>query len=465
MKEFIIKQNMHKGKTIIPAWIPFAMIFLKIMYVISIDLFLPEMTNLWAFNKSVDLPLVILEMPVFLVVLYVYMGTLKTGSLYGCISTMLFIMYFIPNNSGLSLSSYELLYYFLVNSFCLALFSVLGLMVRKEEKFSDAHIDFTKLWKNKKMVLKMRIILVFVCAIIIAYVYAYNGLNFSYLTSSMYETRAEYASFAYDIQGSLLSYIILIITMAGGWMLLVCLYFSIMAKKILDIILCLFTYLALFTVEMQKGTLAVIAIVIFVAWQEKRGKLDKISFSIIKAFVALFLVIFSEYLLFKTSYLFTLIAKRMFYTPSYLTHTYYEFFSTTSKIWFTSDAFLISNILSSLIGRIHPSHMIKLISQNAFSGLLPSPNTGLFAEAYAQMGVLGIVIYPFIFGKAIKIMGESSKWYGNGVAFVIMCRLSLTLLNTQILTSRNVVGIAVFYIISYLVIKRKRMKILENSIH
>lgn len=44
---------------------------------------------------------------------------------------------------------------------------------------------------------------------------------------------------------------------------------------------------------------------------------------------------------------------------------------------------------------------VTVISENCFPGI-PSPNTGLFAEAFLQMGYWGIIVFPAIYAYILK---------------------------------------------------------------
>ena len=150
------------------------------------------------------------------------------------------------------------------------------------------------------------------------------------------------------------------------------------------------------------------------------------------------------------------------YTPSYLTHTYYTYFSTMGKIWFTQDTFILQNIVSKIISVGHNENMIKLISKNCFDGLMPSPNTGLFAEAYGHMGIFGCIFFPFIIVAFINFIYKISSYYGPGITCIIMLRLVINIVNTKILTSNSMIGVIVFYLISILLIRHQKRNNLKE---
>ena len=464
MKENITKDT---GSRVV---LLFNLTLIKIFYMVSVDLMLPQEWLMWSFNKDINWIYLPLELLVFFVVAAIYLRTQKTNTIYSFLATAIFLVFFIPNNSVLVLSGYDFYYYTLINLFSAVLFIAIGILSSKEQKRIDkkpieiSDDGLEAIWQNKKLITVIRLLTLLFCGIALFQVYQYNGLDFNILFSDMYDTRAEYADFAEGLEGSLLSYVLMIVTRTYGWFLLVCLYVSIMAKKYFDVLLCLFTYLAIFTMEMQKSTLAFLAVVFFVAILEKTKKLKKISYLSVAVILVFFVVVMIEYFVAKESQLFTLVVRREFYMPSYLSKIYFDFFNNNPKIWFTQDVFLIKNILKPLFGSPYTNGAVHIIARNCFSDLIESPNNGLFSEAFSQMGVLSIVVFPIIYAIYSKVMGDAASRFGTGVALVIMAKLTLSFLNAPVLQSGRVIGVIMFALISYFVIKPfSDKKVIQNT--
>ena len=439
------------------------LVLIKILYILSISYFLPDKMLLWSFDKDVTLINIFIEMIPFFIVLVLYLFILRKEKTYTVFCTALFILWFIPNNSILSLSNYHIYYFLLLQVFSIVLFSLMLVFSPKNKTNRHSiYINFRELINNKNMKIFMSCLIIFVNVAILIYVYMYNGLNFSISLLDMYDVRASYSDYAVNIQGSFLSYLFMIITSTSKWVLPICLYYAIRKKSYFNIFLSLLSFLALFTVEMQKTTLMFVLVIIAVAFVDKNRKLNKLNIHIINTFLYLLIFTFIESYVFKTNSIFNAIVNRCMYTPSYLTHTYYTYFSTMGKIWFTQDTFILQNIVSKIISVGHNENMIKLISKNCFDGLMPSPNTGLFAEAYGHMGIFGCIFFPFIIVAFINFIYKISSYYGPGITCIIMLRLVINIVNTKILTSNSMIGVIVFYLISILLIRHQKRNNLKE---
>ena len=84
-----------------------AMISLKLLYMVSVTLLLPSEWLLWDFDKNINWGFLIVELIPFIVASCVYCYRYSADSSYTFISTILFVMAFIPANSTLSLCGYD----------------------------------------------------------------------------------------------------------------------------------------------------------------------------------------------------------------------------------------------------------------------------------------------------------------------------------------------------------------------
>lgn len=442
------------------------LILIKVLYMLSISLMLPDKYELWSYNKNVDWFYFVIELLVLIAVYILAFRHFDWDSMYALVILIIFVMAYIPANSGLSLSGQDVLYYVCVNIYFALLFAVLD-SLEKHLQDEDEYNTFEEqsiLFDNRKLLL-LRIFMLVICGITIYFVYQYNGLNFNILNSVMYDTRANYAEYIASRQGTFISYFALILMGITTWMLPLYLYLSLYYGKALDIIIALFTFLALYLMEMQKSTLMVIPLVLLILLCTKKKNRKGICFYVLNFFVLLFVAIFVEYFIRKgTSSIFNFLIPRMFYMPTYLSKIYYDYFSVNHKMWFTQDVFIVSNILSRLIGRFGSDSIVGTISNSFFKGLIPSPNTGFFAEAFAQVGYFGIVIFPLILGALTKLIYKTSKWYGEGVELTLGARWALLLLNTQVLTSTRMVSILMFVLITFFLVKTTNSHMPERSV-
>ena len=445
----ICSENKVKDITRIKIFIE--LIVLKFLYMISVKLMLPELYAIWSFDKNVDFYYSLFELIPYVLCLFTYLHFYRRNSAYCFFLTLLFVIFYIPANSGLSLSKNDVTYYCLINLYSLLIFTIVGLISKKEKNDESIdRFDVTHIYDSKRRVRVIRTMLVIVCVISIGFVYLYNGLDFSKVFSDMYSTRGDYAAYVTENTDSLLSYFLLLFAKMTQWLLPLGLYFAIVNKKPVDVFLCLFSFLALFTVSMEKSTLMIIGVVIFICWEEKRKDFDRLSEILIRVFLIFFAIIFVEYAIKRESILFTLIVRRIFYMPTYLTKLYYDFFRENPKMWFTQDAFFIQNVLQRFFSRPYPTNATGVISRYYFDGLIPSPNTGLFAEAYGQMGIIGVFVFPFIVALIVRVMRRGTDWYGKGAVSVVMTRLCLQMVSVFTLPSSAFVGVLMVLGVTFL---------------
>jgi len=311
----------------------------------------------------------------------------------------------------------------------------------------------------------IRFFTVLVCVISLIRTYMYNGLNLSFVFSDMYSVRADYASYYASTTGSLTAYVLLIVTNLGSWFLPIYLYYAIVNKKLLDVLLSILSIIAVFTIEMMKAQLLIIPIVLYFAFLKMKDNLHGVIEKVTKGLILIIIASLVEYKVRGESWLFSVVIRRLMYVPTYMINIHYGYFRLHDKILFTNDAFFIQYIGRLLFGQRYPYTAVKVISDNCFRGLLPSPNTGMFAEAYAQLGVAGIFVFPFIILWIGNLIRKYSQSYGDGAVLVALTYLSIRLISVYILTSSTMIGIIEFVLISMLFrFLQKNKAIKENAL-
>jgi hypothetical protein len=199
---------------------------------------------------------------------------------------------------------------------------------------------------------------------------------------------------------------------------------------------------------MEKSTLMIIGVVVFVYYVEKKGEFPRASELVVRYFILMFFICYFEYFMNGESVVFNMIVRRTLYMPSWLNTVYYDFYHDNVKMWFTQDVFLVQNITQRLFGRAYPVNSTGVISQSFFDGLIPSPNTGMFAEAYGQIGILGVVVFPFILSFLIRIIRRNIDWFGDGMTAVIMAKMVLQWISVSVLPSSNMIGVILIVVIT-----------------
>ena len=151
--------------------------------------------------------------------------------------------------------------------------------------------------------------------------------------------------------------------------------------------------------------------------------------------ISLTLVIFFSYLsfvFFENILYSSLFIRRVFFLPSFLTFTYYEFFSSEGFIYWSN------SITSSFIHYPYDLSPQKLIGN--YLGIEASANNSFLSTGYMHAGIPGIIFFSLIFVIILRIfdsLNYNFKYIWISVAMIIIPMRSLIIsadLSTAILT-------------------------------
>ena len=396
----------------------------------------------------------ILGVFIFGILDYIYSFRRTEGIFKNVLIVGLFILYIIPMSCTYSLMNMSTIFFCESSLFCLLLLWAVEqknkyVFVIKTKKIIDTNQSNCEMILNNSWV---RLFCFVCCLLVIGYKILYNGFSFNLMMDSdvLYGNRAVRSLAISSADGTLLGYFISILTNLASYIIPIYLFISIKEKNILSTIVATFSIICSYTVSSEKSTIMIIIVVFVVAWCSK--KKDMVLFE--KMFVGgvsvgLLYSIFVRVITKKQSILFMLIFRRLMYLPSWLNTLYYEFFSNNSKVWWSQNTI----ILQKIIPDIYDSSPITLISNFFFNGVIPTPNTGLFADAYLNLGVLGIIIYPIlyrlIFNAAQKIYHE----YGWEIETLVAFKLVLSLTNVQLLRTNFVISFIFSTVLLYVLSK------------
>ena len=279
--------------------------------------------------------------------------------------------------------------------------------------------------------------------------YLYNGLNINFDFSDVYDVREESLNVNYFLGLTKNAYVMFL----GP--IFICFY--LLKKEFLWALLAIILMLVLFSIGKDKSALFIILPVIIMSF------FKRVNFTAIKLIVVFFLCLlmvlsYMEYKLYDSHFVCYYIVRRTFFEPSYMNFLYYDFFSETTKLFFTDHIFLLSRLLPD----IHPYGVLELISRKYFSGTMGSPNTGLFAEGYMQLGILGTIIYPIIFVYLLKFIDRITLYYPLLLKTVTAVVIGLAFINLPITHSHFVVHFgfsSLFMILINEYYKKERLRV------
>lgn len=376
---------------------------------------------------------------VFLGMAFLYILRMQEGSFKGILIHILFCIYYIPLNCSYSLNSLSLTYF--VASTLYALLIILLLTLQNSD--STVKSDKQCVLSNKLLYDRLLwLILCIICILYIMYKISYNGLNFSLSLSQddVYTNRADYVDYREGISGSIMAYTITLLTSVSGYVCPVFLYMSLKRKNSIGITLSVVTLLSLFSVSSSKSSLFFVGILIYVLVCEHYGWLGQFNKLFTRVFLMMMLVTLVEYLLTGKSIIYWNLLRREMYIPSWMGSMYFDYFTEHSALFFSDSAFLLQTVIPDK----YALTSVELISDAYFNNAIPSPNSGLLAEAIMQCGYLGVVVFPPLVYLLLSRVGKVFASYGLGLSSLIAVKVALQLTNIPILRTDSVLSIFAF---------------------
>lgn len=428
-------------------------VFIKLAYIYLNVLMLPETWISFDFDRNIDLSNIFYELIFLFLTIIPYCYYFRKDHPLTFISTLLFCLYIIPSNCTMTLSGYDFIYYFSLNLFNILLLYFLGKeSSRSNSNISSNHNNQFNYINSPRLQKNIRIFTIFTCIGVILYVYYFRGsLSLSGIfNDDIYDRRANVADLYLQNTDGLIAYVMTFWSAFYSSMLIIGLYISLRNNRKIDVLLCLFTYLVLFSFNTQKTVLFKPIIAIFIYYIVKTNRIKNANMLFLLGYSALLVFSFIEYYLKQESIVYSVIIRRIDYMPQYLSHAYYEFFSINNKIWLTRDFFQLEKLVRFFYPGSYAHGAVAVIADNCFPGV-PSPNTGLFAEAYAQLGYLGVFVFPPIIAKLLGLLNKYAQWYGMGAAHVLMASLLISIINIQILATRGILIFVVFILITWII--------------
>ncbi|PKF46220.1 hypothetical protein CW664_00345 [Macrococcoides caseolyticum] len=340
----------------------------------------------------------------FILVLILSKNT-KNPSYYIYIILILFI--FIPNSSYMWLNNQSINFF----NYQFISFLILGLLLN----FTHKKITITNY--NARFILKLLFISYIIVTIIIVFIRGgidNRALNFD----SIYELRSEN-----NISG-VLSYI-------NNWVVKVLfpLFFSIFIykKNFLLAFLVSILQVIMFLSFGNKAFLFSIGIILFLFYAVK----TKFFIRTMSVFMSL-LILGSHFIrnILDIDELFRAIPYRMIFIPAQLQYQYYDYFSVREKIYFADG--LIGKILS--IQSPYPYGAPYMISTHYYDAFF-SANTGIFADAYTNGGVVYMIICTLILVLLLVFIDKISSSIPLSILIGSMGYMLFVINDTGLLTT------------------------------
>lgn len=398
-----------------------AAILFKILYDVLIYEYLPEKYIMgMSFGKIFNIDKMIIGYLVFLVIMLLSAFQIKqiTSDFCHIAIELLFFLYYIPLNSSFYINDYNYVYLFFTSFywvFIIFLFSkdfVWGENRKKTENIIK--VDLMELLDSKAAYL----VFLFVDMLCVWYAYSYNGLKLTLDIEHVYEVRAAYGGSSSIIESIIYNF--------GGTIVVgISLLYALKRKKIMLIVMGVLSELSIYSIAMEKGHLLSIVVILALFFLEKKKMIEKISALIPKCFCIAGIICFLEKLLINNTFIFIIFIRRLFYIPAWINGMYFDFFSKNKLLLFSQDVFLVERLGL----QRYKDSVLELINSNYFYGNMPSPNTGMFAEAYMHLGAFGVIVFPIIMVLLFNALSESISIFDDLIGYYIFIELILSVTN------------------------------------
>lgn len=377
----------------------------------------------------------------FLFITFYYVKYKNQSMFINVFLNIIYILYFIPLNASFSINNMSIMYYISSNLYFGFIFFLLTNIKLNKKKNPETNWNFAD---NKYL----RLFFFILCIMFIIYKLFYNGfsLNLTLNSDLIYSNRAEYTTFLDTISGSFISYFISILKNLISYVAPIYLFISLEKKRLVPTIVSFICLLSIFSVSSSKNTIFFIIIVIIIYIMQKLNILDKIN-EIFDIGMLLFLLICVLLFFMGKNFLYILIIRRIMYIPAWLNSIYYDYFISASPVCWSQDTFILQNILPSA----YDTSPLNIISNIYFNGEIPSPNTGMFAEAIMHFHYIGIFIYPILIYVLIKASDFIYSFYTNPIKVIIAIKLVLQITNVSIVRTDFILSYVCFSILLFII--------------
>lgn len=151
-----------------------------------------------------------------------------------------------------------------------------------------------------------------------------------------------------------------------------------------------------------------------------------------------------ELLLLKSSYLIDFIIRRVMFLPNLISFHYYVFFTSHTPDYFKQS--LLSNLgFYSDYGRIP-----VIIGETYFNNGETAANGGLISDAFQNLGLAGVFIFPAILMLFLKLLDEMAEYLNSKILVVVALYLSNVLISSTLTTSLMTHGLLAVMFVLYI---------------
>lgn len=118
----------------------------------------------------------------------------------------------------------------------------------------------------------------------------------------------------------------------------------------------------------------------------------------------------------------TLFPYRVLFIPAELHYSYYSYFQSNDILFFSQ------SILKWLYPDIGSENIQFLLGEYSIGQFSARANNGLFSDAYMNLGIVGVLVYPVIIPILLRVFDGSVEGLPERILFVIVVYISFVLL-------------------------------------
>ncbi|WP_342600225.1 hypothetical protein MHB48_03770 [Psychrobacillus sp. FSL H8-0483] len=157
----------------------------------------------------------------------------------------------------------------------------------------------------------------------------------------------------------------------------------------------------------------------------------------------------------ETTYIMTIFIRRLMFLPQLLNYFYFDFFSKNEFDYFRQSIIGNLGIDSPYIVRIP-----IIIGENYYGS---SANNGLFSDAFYNIGIIGILIMPFLIILALRLLDACTMGLDSRILIASIITTSLNLISSSFFTVLLSHGFLALCLILYYLPRKEHLNISSSK--
>jgi hypothetical protein len=258
----------------------------------------------------------------------------------------------------------------------------------------------------------VNIVLFSLCFSVFLYSYINVGIRFQFDLIEVYDIRAEARNFIAPFP---LNYLVSFADNILPFFVILMLY----KRKYFLSALILFVIYVNFSIA---GTKQIIFTLLFGLLGYISIQKTDLSYRFLIGGIFLLMVGYVENVFFQQNVVNTLFPYRVLFIPAELHFSYYSYFQDNEILLFSQ------SILKWLQADTNIENIQFLIGEYSIGEFSARANNGLFSDAYMNLGIIGVIVYPVIIATFLRIIDGAVEGLPERILFVVIIYISFVLL-------------------------------------